>query len=139
MEVMTADEIQRLLATARFGHVALAKAGTAYALPVFFAYDAKDCYFRSRPGRKDEFIRATVEACLVVTMVDSSDRWQSVMLVGPVEKVSKEADVLKAEDALMAVPLPPEWGVDGGGAPRRADGTAYIWRLRVKGITSVVG
>lgn len=134
MEAMSKDEILRFLSQARLGHLALADDGAAYAFPIYYAYDGRDFYFHSRPGLKDEFLDATRQACLVVTVATTSDLWESVIAAGKIERISGQAALLAAQDALMRVPLPPEWGYSGPGVPRRSD-TTYFLRLRPAWIT----
>jgi nitroimidazol reductase NimA-like FMN-containing flavoprotein (pyridoxamine 5'-phosphate oxidase superfamily) len=130
MDEMSEDEVQLMLAESEFGHVALASGGRAYAIPIFFAVRDDAIFFQSHPGLKESFMNDTDEACLVVSRVDSEDTWMSVQVFGPVSKVATDKERQAAEEALMNVALPPEWGSSGAGQPRRSDRRMFIWKLQ---------
>jgi len=129
MDEMTPEECRRLLAGRRTCTLGLSKAGRAYVLPLFYAFDGRTCWFQSHPGTKDEYLASTEEACLVVMRVEDEDDWESVQAFGPVEKVTLTDEVRAAKNALLDVPYPPEAGSYPKGTPRRSDQSMYYWKL----------
>lgn len=130
---MPRHEIDAFLAKARVGHLGLARGGDAYVVPLFFRFDGKDTlYFHSHPGAKDEYIRATKEACFTVTRAAGDDEWRSVELFGAVTKIISDPEKLAAMDALTAVPFPPEWGFTPDGMPRQSGARSYFWKLTIR-------
>lgn len=129
MEPMTTDEISALARDTGVGHLCLAKDGAAYGVPLFYSFDGTTFYFQSHPGLKDEYARATSEACLVITRVDSPDSWQSVQAFGPIEPVVRGSARFHAIDELMKVPFPPAEGFTRSGVPRRTQDELQVWSL----------
>lgn len=129
MEAMTEDEILELVRDRGLAHVALAKGDDAYAIPVFYAYDGEAFFFHSHHGVKEDYLKKTGEACLVVARVDSPDVWQSVQVFGPVRKIGGGPDLTRAQEALLNVPVPPEKGTTKSGQPRRSEKDTFVWAL----------
>lgn len=107
----------------------------AYAIPLYYAYDGEALYFHSHIGAKDAFLQETHEASFVVVEVEGTDDWTSVQVTGPVEKVSRSGDAQKAFEALAENPLPPEFGVDVKGNPKRGSKDSYLWMMRPRKVT----
>lgn len=114
----------------RIGVMSLARAGKAYGLPLFYAYDGYDLFFHSRHGEKDAYLDETAEGCFVVLEVRSDDDWTSIEARGPVRKVATNADADRALRAIAETPFPPEFGVDSRGNPQRSGKGAYLWMMR---------
>lgn len=129
MDVLPHDACLGFLHRGRFGIMALAKDGDAYAVPLFYAYDGKRLYFQSHPGDKDSFLAACHQACFVVSDVHGDDDWKSVQASGPVEKVTLSDDAMAALDAMAKNPFPPEFGVDTKGNPKRSSDRMYLWMM----------
>lgn len=129
MEPLSETELRRLLGKSRFGHLALAREGRAYCIPLYFGFDGQAFYFHSQPGMKDDFIEATREACFAVESVQTDDDWQSVLAFGPVEECLDDRDRLRAMEVLLSVPMPPAWGVTELEEPKRADRPRRFYKL----------
>lgn len=117
---MPATACQAFLKRNRFGVLALAEGGQAYAIPMFYGYDGKRLYFQSHPGMKDEYLNATESACFLVTEVHGPDDWSSVQVHGHVERATLTDDAFAAMEALMKNPLPPEFQENDRGKPLRS-------------------
>lgn len=135
MKELPEDACRAFLGRHRVGVMALAKGGDAYAVPLFFVYDGDALYFHSHPGDKDAYLEGTHEGCFVVVEVHGEDDWTSVQARGPVEKVTTQADAAKAFQALSDNPLPPEFGIDWLGRPKRGSGDTYLWTMRARTVT----
>lgn len=142
MDAMTEGAARHLLGRNFRGTMALAEGGYAYAFPVFYAFDGQRLYFHSHPGLKDRFLTATAEACFNVVEYDDRDDWRSVQCFGRVEKITLSDDAMEALDALSKIPLPPEYGVDAAGGPKRSAERMYLWMMvpaRISGRASRSG
>lgn len=129
MQPMGPEDLREFVGQAWLGHMGLAREGRAYVVPIFYAFEGGAFYFHSLPGAKDEFIEATREACLTITHAESEDRWASVMVFGPVEKVTGAQEQARAMEALLRVPLPPALGRTASGQPRRGGAGMFYWKL----------
>lgn len=138
MEILPRDACLGFLKRGRIGVMALAKSGSAYAIPLFYSFDGKRLYFQSHPGEKDRFLEACQQACFVVTDVRGDDDWKSVQATGPVEKITLSDDAMQALDAMAKNPFPPEFGVDTQGNPKRSSGRMYLWMMTPKTISGRV-
>jgi nitroimidazol reductase NimA-like FMN-containing flavoprotein (pyridoxamine 5'-phosphate oxidase superfamily) len=126
---MRPEDARAMLRQGRVGVLALARGGDAYGLPVYYAFDGRHLYFHTHPGHKSDYIGATREACFTLVAARSTDEWASIMVFGVLERVDGTPSHLAAMHALMAVPLPPEWGVSEAGEPRRGGEGAATYRL----------
>lgn len=126
---MSPEEVQRFLAVNKFGMLGLAAAGKAYIVPLFYGFDGRSLYFHTHPGLKDRFIDQTDEACFTVARVITLDDWASVETFGRLEAVTNGTAMTAAMNALMSVPLPPEWGISDLGEPARGGDDVHIYKL----------
>ena len=130
MRAMTPQEAREFVRHNKFGVLSLADGGHGYGVPLFYGYDGRDLYFHVHDGIKTRFARATVEPCFTIVRVVTLDDWASVHVFGALEAVDQGPARIAAHQALMGVPLPPEWGESGDGEPARAP-PGSTWRLRV--------
>lgn len=135
MKEMTDDEIMELVRDRGLGHLALAKGGDAYAIPIFYAFDRGTFYFHSHHGVKEEYLEKTGEACLVIARVDSPRVWESAQVFGSVQKITSGEELRRAEEALRIVPVPPAMGTTEGGRSRRTEEDTFVWSLEVYSMT----
>ena len=134
MHTMRLDDARELLRQSHFGILSLAHERDTYGLPLFYGYDGRAVYFHTLPGAKVRYIASTREACFTVSIVRSFDEWASVHVFGQLERVDGAPHELAGMQALLAVPLPPEFGFTPRGEPKRAEqGVAY--RLNIVRIT----
>src|SRR5689334_10159106 len=93
---MTRAEIDALLESARYGHLAVARDGHPYVVPMNYAFDGRDLYFLTTEGTKTEYIGANREVCFQVEEVDDATRWRSVMLTGRAERLTAPDETERA-------------------------------------------
>lgn len=129
MDVMSAHEVRQFVAQNKFGMLGLASQGNAYIVPFFYGFDGVSLYFSTHAGLKTHFMTSTHEACFAIARVVAYDDWGSVEAFGRLETVSSGPELTAAMNALMSVPLPPEWGVSRFGEPRRGAGGTSILRM----------
>lgn len=126
MNEMRDPEIQEFVQHNRFGVLSLASDARAYGLPIYYGYDGRRFYFQTRPGLKQRYIVGTQEACFTIVRIHSLDEWASVQAFGILERVEGGLAEL---DALMSVPLPPDWGETPRGEPARHERGIVLYRL----------
>lgn len=132
MREMTPPEISQFIKNNRTGVLGLADGGRAYCIPLYYAYDGKDVYFHTRPGLKQRYAVATSEACLAIVRATTPDSWASVQVFGDLERIEPSLDAM---DALLRVPLPPDWGETSRGEPQRHDRDVALYRLDVRRVS----
>lgn len=96
VEEMTQGEIKAMLLRCRFGHLACARDGRPYIVPMHYSYDAEDLYFITTEGMKTEFIAANPEVCFQVEEVTDGRNWRSVMVTGRAEKITRPDELERA-------------------------------------------
>lgn len=129
MRTMTDAEAHEFIAHNKFGLLSLARAGKAYAVPLYYGYDGRHVYVHTRPGLKAEYMSATQEACFTVVRVMGLDDWASVHVFGALERLGDGPERMQAFQALMSVPLPPEFGESQFGEPLRGSQGSITYRL----------
>jgi nitroimidazol reductase NimA-like FMN-containing flavoprotein (pyridoxamine 5'-phosphate oxidase superfamily) len=100
VEDMTAEEMRALLGRAGFGHLGCAREGRPYVVPMHYAYTDEFLYIFTTEGMKTSFIEANREVCLQVEEVESPTRWQSVMVTGEAERITKQDEKERAMQAI---------------------------------------
>ena len=80
-------ECTRLLSDSRLAHLACAKEGKPYVVPIYFAYADNHLYAFSMPGKKIEFMRANPEVSLIVEERGHGREWKSVVVEGHFEEL----------------------------------------------------
>lgn len=80
-------ECTRLLSDNRLAHLACAKDGKPYVVPIYFAYADSHLYAFSMPGKKIDFMRANPEISLIVEEWGHGREWKSVHVEGRFEEL----------------------------------------------------
>lgn len=129
MRAMTDAEVREFVRHNKFGLLSLAENGRAYGLPLFYGYDGRSIFVHVHGGLKSQYVRSTSEACFTIVRVMGMDDWASVQVFGTIEKVTDGPDRMAAHQALMGVPLPPEWGESMHAEPARSGENVSTFRL----------
>ncbi len=61
-----------------------------------YAYDDESLYFFTTEGRKTEYIAANAQVCFQVEDVKDSSDWQSVMVTGRAERITRPDEMERA-------------------------------------------
>jgi len=92
---MSEAEIDEFLTDQGVGVLSLARGDEPYGFPVSFGYDGDRCYFlfagHSEAGRKVRFAEAATEASFLAYEVAADDAWRSVIVRGPLARITHEA------------------------------------------------
>ena len=89
VEDMPLEEMRTLLSRIGFGHLGCAREGRPYVVPMHYSYDGECLYLFTTEGMKTSFIEANREVCMQVEEVESPSRWQSVMVTGQAERITR--------------------------------------------------
>lgn len=92
VEDMPLEEMRALLSRIGYGHLGCAREGRPYVVPIHYAYDGEFLYIFTTEGMKTSFIEANSEVCLQVEEVESTTRWQSVMVTGRAERLTAQEE-----------------------------------------------
>lgn len=91
-------ECTKLLSASRFAHLACAKEGKPYVVPLYFAYADIHLYAFSMPGKKIDFMRANPQVSLVVEERGHGREWQCVVVDGRYEELPDRIGHKKERD-----------------------------------------
>jgi uncharacterized protein len=92
VEDMPLEEMRALLSRIGYGHLGCAREGRPYVVPMHYSYDGECLYLFTTEGMKTNFIDANAEVCMQVEEVKSSSSWQSVMVTGRAERITKQEE-----------------------------------------------
>lgn len=92
IEDMTPKETETLLERVGFGHLGCAREGRPYVLPMHYAYDSGNIYFFTTEGMKTEYIETNPEVCFQVEEVRNDNHWQSVVVIGRAERLTRSEE-----------------------------------------------
>ena len=80
-------ECSKLLSASRIAHLACARDGKPYVVPIYFAYADSHLYAFSMPGKKIDMMRANPQVSLAVEKHEKGREWQSVIVDGRFEEL----------------------------------------------------
>lgn len=89
-------EMAALLLRGTFGHLGCSRDGHPYVVPMNYAYDSESLYFFTTEGTKTEYISANHEVCFQVEEITDPSPWQSVIVFGRAERVTRPDDMERA-------------------------------------------
>ncbi len=96
-------ECTRLLSDSRLAHLACAKDGKPYVVPIYFAYADGHLYAFSMPGKKIEFMRANPVVSLIVEEWGRGREWKSVHVEGRFEELPDRIGHKRERDHAWAL------------------------------------
>ncbi|ATU92994.1 pyridoxamine 5'-phosphate oxidase family protein [Phyllobacterium zundukense] len=100
---MTQQEIRELLERATIGRLACVKDNQPYVVPLTFAYNGVFLYSFTTAGRKVEYMRANPHVCVEFDEISSTNNWQSVIVTGRFEELTREPHHVDARNAAHAL------------------------------------
>lgn len=102
IEDMSMEEMRALLERIGFGHLACARDGRPYVVPINYSYDPQNIYIFTTQGTKTDFIDANPLVCLQVEEITDPLHWHSVMVTGKAELITSPAEM---ESAMQSITL----------------------------------
>lgn len=81
-----------VLSRIHVGHLACARAGQPYVVPIHFSFDAdQSCLYAISPaGQKINWMRDNPKVCVEVEDIAAKPHWTTVLVFGKYEEVSRE-------------------------------------------------
>lgn len=96
---LTPEECRSVLERGRIAHIACLWDGEPYVTPMSYVVIDGTVYFRTRPGRRVDALKADPRACVEISVLRGESDWDSIVFWGTVQFVtdpSIEADVIAA-------------------------------------------
>ncbi len=103
---LTEKQIDKLLQKEVVGRIGCHTNDMVYVVPISYAYDGKDIYARSDDGLKINVMRKNPDVCFEVDDLKDMGNWQSVIVWGKFEEISKEEERKTALKLLLSRQLP---------------------------------
>ncbi|ELY44588.1 pyridoxamine 5'-phosphate oxidase family protein [Natronorubrum sulfidifaciens] len=100
---MDETAIDETLQDHEVGVLALADDSSAYAVPVAYHYDGSSLYIRltsDGSSTKMAFLEATADACLCLYNIERADTYWSIIVRGPVRKLTDDEQAAFDETAV---------------------------------------
>jgi nitroimidazol reductase NimA-like FMN-containing flavoprotein (pyridoxamine 5'-phosphate oxidase superfamily) len=102
VEDMPLEVMRSLLSRVGYAHLGCARAGRPYVVPMHYAYDGECLYIFTTEGMKTSYIEANAEVCIQVEEVESPSSWQSVMVTGRAERITRQEEKEQAMQLITA-------------------------------------
>lgn len=93
-------EINNLLNSQAYCHLACCFNNEPYVVPLSYVYDGKFIYCQSKPGKKLDILGKNPNVCVIVESMTAMNNWKSVICYGKFEKM-KEKDSVTARKLLF--------------------------------------
>ena len=94
--VLTADQINNIVASQSVCRIACTDGKNPYISPVVYAFDGKQLFFQSKPGKKINYLRKNASVCIEIDIINNLNNWQSVLIYGTFKELrNKEADAAR--------------------------------------------
>ena len=111
---LDAERCWEILEKGRIAHIGCLWNGEPYVTPMSYVVIDGTVYFRTRPGRRVDALKADPRACVEVSILRNDSDWDSVVFWGTVEFVTdpnREAEVIagllrKYEEPVLGISRP---------------------------------
>ena len=100
---MTRQEIRELLEVATIGRLACVKDDQPYVVPLSFVYNGVYLYSFTTAGQKIDYMRLNPRVCVEFDEISSTNKWQSVIVIGRFEELTKDPDYIDARNKAHAL------------------------------------
>ena len=87
---LTTLEIENILQSQSICRLACTHNGKPYVVPITYVYDGEFVYGQTTIGKKLRICRKNPYVCLQMDIINSMVHWQSVLVYGKFEELSKE-------------------------------------------------
>lgn len=144
IEEMTRDACLDFLRRHRLGRLACACDGQPYITPFYFAVDDSYLYAFGTLGRKIQWMRANPLVCVEVDIIETSERWSSVVVMGRYEELAAGSPYERfRHQAFSLLQQHPVWWEPGFGRMQKAEGEdralePLYYRIRIDEISGHV-
>jgi nitroimidazol reductase NimA-like FMN-containing flavoprotein (pyridoxamine 5'-phosphate oxidase superfamily) len=83
-------EINNLLNSQAFCHLACCINNEPYVVPVSYVYDGKFIYCQSKPGKKVDIMNGNPNVCVIVESMTAMNNWKSVICYAKFERMNEK-------------------------------------------------
>jgi nitroimidazol reductase NimA-like FMN-containing flavoprotein (pyridoxamine 5'-phosphate oxidase superfamily) len=136
---LATEECAQILERSELGHLACARHGQPYIVPIHFSYDgAERClYAFSGAGQKIQWMRENPKVCVEVEDIADKNHWTTVLIFGEYHEVGDTVDEApRRKRALELFQARPEWWLPAlGKSEKREPHPPVIYRIRIDRLT----
>ncbi len=87
------EEINNLLNSQSYCHIACCLKNEPYVVPLSYVYDGKFIYCQSKPGKKLDIMSINPSVCLIVESMTAMNNWKSVICYAKFEKMNEKESI----------------------------------------------
>lgn len=87
---LTKEQIENILQSQSVCRFACSVNNRPYVVPITYVYDGEYIYGQTTVGKKLRICRKNPNVCLQIDIINSSTHWQSVLVFGKFEELTKE-------------------------------------------------
>ena len=136
MQMLSNEAARRLFDVARVARLGCIVNGEPYVIPINCLLDGDYLYSHSLPGLKITGLRENPRACVQVDQIESDLHWQSAILFGRYEEVTRSNERAEILAKLlrkfpMLTPVESAIAIDGAVAE------VIVFRIRIERVTGV--
>src|SRR3982751_6168755 len=99
---MRDGEVFHLLKRMGYGHLACAREGQPYVIPIYYVYADGEIFIYTTAGMKSEVIKANPKICLQVEEILTDGSWSSVVVTGEAYQIEDRVEREKAVELIRA-------------------------------------
>lgn len=136
---LSPTDCAEILQRTRLGHLACAKDGQPYVVPIHFSFDVeRGCvYGFSTVGQKVQWMRENPRVCLEVDDISDPGHWQTVVVFGRYEEIQDSAEEAEARDrAQRLFQQRPEWWLPAAAkVGSRERHSVVVYRIHIDRVT----
>ena len=103
IQEMTNSEVEDMLRRGSLGRLACSKDNQPYITPLSFAFQAGYLYSFTTVGQKVEWMRENPQVCVLFDEILSIHQWQSVLVAGRYEELTKSTEQLDARNTAYTL------------------------------------
>lgn len=136
MQMLSNEAARRLFDVARVARLGCIVNGEPYVIPINCLLDGDYLYSHSLPGLKITGLRENPRACVQVDQIESDLHWQSAIVFGRYEEVTRSNERAEILAKLlrkfpMLTPVESAIAIDGAVAE------VIVFRIRIERVTGV--
>lgn len=103
---LSSEDIESLLHTQLVGRIGCTYKNKSYVVPISYAYDGQFIYAHTSEGMKIDMMRKNPDVCFQVDDTKDLSNWQSVIVWGEFEELSKDPERTEALKQLTSRIIP---------------------------------
>ena len=104
--ILNKKQIEKVISENILGRLGCHADDETYIVPISYAYDGKNIYFRSFEGLKLSMMRKNPKVCFQVDAIKDMADWESVIVWGTFEELTNKKDRDLGLKTLMSRTLP---------------------------------